>query len=622
MKKNLVSRVFSVLAGVILSFVVLLPVQSFADNNIKSATAAEFTEKTELSAELAGYIGEAVASAKNHGDSSDSLLGSDSYLSSASSTATDWMALAMGRFGYYDNNGVYRFVIDDSTGYEDYLDAMRNYIETKYSENGGKLHSAKSTEWHRAIVTIEALGGDPTNFGTYNGQPIDLVADGTYNCVISPGYQGINGWIWGLIALDSDYFTVPEDAVYTREDFIEEILKAQLTDGGWALGGFGGSSDADITSMVIQALAPYYFDDTVYSYTDINSNKTLSKTVRECVNEALDRLGLMISDGSGLSSWGTANSECVAQVITALCSLGIDPVEDRRFITDDGKTLLDLLLEFRLPDGGFSHIKDSAWNSMANDQATYALVSYWRYENGMMALYDMRPAQTDEVIDKITAAVSAIDKLSETSDNDIKSESEKALTLFKTVPFPDRRYVTNYPILADLLEQTGGEEIPGTDAPYIESIELSHAPDKTDYIEGELFDPSGMEVNAVYSDGSREKLSGYDYFPTGALSAENTEIIISYGELRISVPITVRKRETPTGGQPQDPGGSAGFESEKVENTEPASGQVTEQKKSDEESIRKDSPDTGDNAPLAIYLPVLTAFSALSLFLGRKKQHK
>lgn len=85
---------------------------------------------------------------------------------------------------------------------------------------------------------------------------------------------------------------------YTRETFISEILKMQLTDGvngneygGWVLGGYGSSSDVDITAMAIQALAPYYNDDTIYTYTNENSNLTVSKTVRQCVDEALDRLG-------------------------------------------------------------------------------------------------------------------------------------------------------------------------------------------------------------------------------------------------------------------------------------------------------------------------------------------
>ena len=136
-------------------------------------------------------------------------------MAGASSTATDWMALAMGRFGYFAS-GEYAYLIDDGTGYEDYLAAMEAYIEKTYAENGGKLHSVKATEWHRAVVTIAALGGDPTAFGTYNGQPIDLIADGSYNCSLrqGPGTQGINGWIWGLLALDTGMYSVPADARY------------------------------------------------------------------------------------------------------------------------------------------------------------------------------------------------------------------------------------------------------------------------------------------------------------------------------------------------------------------------------------------------------------------------
>ena len=153
-----------------------------------------FTESTELSAQLAGYIKEAVASTKKHSDISGTLLGNDEYMSGASSTGTDWMALAMGRFGYYDS-GEYYYLIDDGTGYEDYLSAMQSYIEKTYSDNGGILHSAKATEWHRAVVTIAALGGNPVSFGTYNGSPINLIADGSYSNSLKagPGTQGING---------------------------------------------------------------------------------------------------------------------------------------------------------------------------------------------------------------------------------------------------------------------------------------------------------------------------------------------------------------------------------------------------------------------------------------------
>ena len=509
-----------------------------------------FTESTELSAQLAGYIKEAVASTKKHSDISGTLLGNDEYMSGASSTGTDWMALAMGRFGYYDS-GEYYYLIDDGTGYEDYLSAMQSYIEKTYSDNGGILHSAKATEWHRAVVTIAALGGNPVSFGTYNGSPINLIADGSYSNSLKagPGTQGINGWIWGLIAMDTGMYEVPSDAKYTRETFISEILKMQLTDGvngneygGWVLGGYGSSSDVDITAMAIQALAPYYNDDTIYTYTNENSNLTVSKTVRQCVDEALDRLGSMMNKSGGFTSWNTNNVESIAQVVVALCSLGIDPAEDERFITSDGKTLLDGMLSFRLSDGGFCHVLNSGWNSMANDQATYALVSYWRFENGMRSLYDMRGDWTTEEKDYISSAVSAIDSISDPSSPDYKEKLKSALSVFRSVPENERRYVNNYSYLASALELIGGESELDKDTPYITSISVTKNPDKLRYYEGDSFDSSGMIVMAVYSDGSSNEISEYKISVKSALELGCDTVYISYGVLKTSVSIEVREK--------------------------------------------------------------------------------
>ena len=104
----------------------------------------------------------------------------------------------------------------------------------------------------------------------------------------------------------------------------------------------------------------------------------------------------MQSENGGFSSWNTENVESISQVVVALCSLGIDPLKDERFITSSGKTILDAMLSFHLSSGGFCHVKGTGWNSMANDQATYALVAYWRFENKMNPLYDMRDEQAQE----------------------------------------------------------------------------------------------------------------------------------------------------------------------------------------------------------------------------------
>ena len=507
----------------------------------------EFVEGTERSAQLAAYIRAAVKSAKTHGGVSGTLLGSEKFTSGASSTATDWLALAMGRFGHRDGDA-YVNLIDDGTGYADYLAAMKAYIEKTYAKNNGALHSVKATEWHRAVVAIAALGGDPTDFGTCNGQPINLIADGSYNCVLKagPGGQGINGWIWGLIAMDTGSYAIPADAKYSRETFITEILKLQLTDGvqgnaygGWVLGGFGSRSDADITAMAIQALAPYYNDDTVYTYVNENSKTEVSRTVRQCVNEALDVLGTMQNENGGFASWGTDNVESVSQVVVALTALGINPAEDARFITRSGRTLFDGMLRFLLPDGGFCHVKDGGWNAMANDQAAYALVSYWRLENGLRALYDMRAGMTEETGAAIRAAKDAIRAADDPTAADYRAQLKAALALFRAVPAEERRYVGSYNALASAVELVGGEAALDTDAPYIVSIGITKHPDKTRYTEGELFDPAGMTVTATYNDGHTAPVTDYRLSHTGKLVLGDTAVTVICGILRAELPIEV-----------------------------------------------------------------------------------
>ncbi len=508
----------------------------------------KYAEKTELSATLSEYIKASANSAKTHAglSASDRLFSSEGYLQGASSTATDWLVLALGRYGYYNDNGDYVYLIDE--GYDEYLSAMKSYIENTYAQNGGILHRVKATEWHRAVVTIAALGGDVTNFGVYNDKPIDLIADGSYNNS-SPGKQGINGWIWGLIALDTGFYDVPADAKYSREQFITEILSRQLTDGvngneygGWVLSGYGANSDVDITAMAIQALAPYYTDDTVYTYTNVGSKKEVSKTVREAVDEALEVLSAKMDENGTFASWGTNNVEGVSQVLVALCSLGIDPAKDERFITDSGKTILDGVLKFRLSDGGFCHDIGGGWNSMANDQATYALVSYWRFENGMRALYDMRGEFTENDREAIEKAVEAIDAVPEPADKNYKASIKEALAKFRAVEKSERRYVGNYSKLAQAVELVGGEKALDSDEAYIISISVTKAPGKVNYFEGEVFDPKGMTVTAVYSDGTEKPLEDYKITPSGELALGESEVYITYGNLKAKIDITVSEK--------------------------------------------------------------------------------
>ncbi len=89
---------------------------------------------------------------------------------------------------------------------------MKSYVEKTYTENGGTLHSVKATEWHRGVVCNRgSRPATPQASERITVSRINLIADGSYNCKVKgrSGKQGINGWIWGLIALDTGMYEVP-----------------------------------------------------------------------------------------------------------------------------------------------------------------------------------------------------------------------------------------------------------------------------------------------------------------------------------------------------------------------------------------------------------------------------
>lgn len=288
----------------------------------------------------------------------ESGLLSDQELLPAGSSLSDWTAITF-----------YLADIDDD--YDSYRKALETYVSECYRQADG-LDRTKATEYQRIALAALAVGADPTSFGTdADGNPIDLIADGTYDFLgDSPGKQGLNGWIFALITLDAKGFKVPENAKYTREDMIGEILSAQEADGGYGL--TKGTADVDITAMALQALSPYMD----------------RKDVKKSVEKALDWLGGQLSENCSYSYLGEESSESSSQVIIALCSLGIDPEKDERFARD-GRNVLEALEDYRREDGGYAHLKDQdSSDFMASQQAMLALTAVYRLKTGKSRLYD------------------------------------------------------------------------------------------------------------------------------------------------------------------------------------------------------------------------------------------
>ncbi|PWM72099.1 MAG: hypothetical protein DBX45_09390 [Oscillospiraceae bacterium] len=384
----------------------------------------------------------------DNGSSADGYLINETYLELAGSTPGDWYQIGLSRLGVEDN-------------YAGYLAVIRDRVEERYRDPG-KLSAAKATEWHRIALSVLASGGDPRALGTdESGAPIDLIADGTYNRGLATplGRQGINGWIWGLIALDSMRYEVPADAYYTRDDIIVEILRSQLTDGGFALS--GKTADPDITAMALQALAPYYNSERSYTYKRRATGSERTCKVREVVDEAVQRLSELQLDTGDYMSWGTENVESTDQVTVALCCLGIDPLTDERFIKN-GNTLLDGILRYRMPDGGFVHsytfdsdnptsLPDKS-NTMASEQTLYTMAALRRQGLGERTLYDFRPEQSSALRERISELSARIGAL---TGAESAGALEELMREYYSLPDGERSYVYNYCRLSDAAAAAG-----------------------------------------------------------------------------------------------------------------------------------------------------------------------
>lgn len=256
-----------------------------------------------------------------------------------------------------------------------YLSKLNEYISSIGLDDIGRN---KYTEYSRITLALSSLGIDAENF-SYAGKTYNIVSKLLEKEKVIE--QGINGPTFALLAIDSKpYF---KDNNKIREEYINYILDQQNDDGGWSL---YGKSDPDVTAMVLQSLAKY---------------KDKSNDIKKAIDLALDYLkDVQDKDRGGYISWNQYVSESTAQVLVALTELQIDPEEWK---IDSGKNLVEALLDFYNEDKFmFGHTLNDSSNYMATEQASYALVSLYRYKNGKNTLYDMSDAFTETETDNYT----------------------------------------------------------------------------------------------------------------------------------------------------------------------------------------------------------------------------
>lgn len=154
----------------------------------------------------------------------------------------------------------------------------------------------------------------------------------------------------------------------SNDESISLLLSLRLADGGWAVA--GEYSDADITAMVLSALAFHKNEEGVES----------------AVAGALAKLSSMQYDDGGMASMGAENPESASQTVIALSALGIDAMTAPEFIKN-GKTLFDSIESFAVAGGGYSHAPGGGFDATATSQALMAYTAYLCFLRGRGPLF-------------------------------------------------------------------------------------------------------------------------------------------------------------------------------------------------------------------------------------------
>lgn len=241
----------------------------------------------------------------------------DGQLTQNAGIGSEWYILALSQTGSYD--------------FAAYRAALLRYLEE---------HTVASAVSRQKYALVLLATGGANAFVTSTAEE-------------TIGQQGIMSYVFGLHLLSNGC-----TGSHTAEAVTQQLLSMQLEDGGWAI--TGSVADVDVTAMVLQALAPY--------------------APLEAIDRALELLAARQLVDGDFASCGVPNAESTAQVLIALCALGIDCTQDERFI-QNGCTVLDGLARYATGDG-YCHTLDGQKNAAASAQGYLAQAAWQRLQAG------------------------------------------------------------------------------------------------------------------------------------------------------------------------------------------------------------------------------------------------
>lgn len=227
------------------------------------------------------------------------------------------------------------------------------------------------TNIDRKIMTLTARGIDCSKLSKYNngepfidakGNEVDDFVSILYN--YSGGYT-INGPIFALNALDMGNYTIPENAVWTREKLLETILNHKYLSDGFGL---------DMVTMLMQSIAPYQ-NDPVYG-------ERVKAKLWEGFDIVMNSFGTDPFDNPFGVQWGGVyTSEGASQIICALSAMGVDVHTDVRLNNGKDSVLTSFLNYADFDEGYFAHSNTTPKNAMATYQGCYATQWYLGFLN-------------------------------------------------------------------------------------------------------------------------------------------------------------------------------------------------------------------------------------------------
>lgn len=206
------------------------------------------------------------------------------------------------------------------------------------------------TELERTVLNAVAAGKYPDA-----AEGVDLLSMlGGYSQLTAQGMESAAMALLAVDALDSE---LPETSLWSRLDAVQSVLYLQAADGGFSPLA-GRDPEPASTALALTALSPYRSRPEVEAAVDAGL---------QWLSAAQNR------DGGYAGSPGGSSCESTAAVLTALCSLGISPDKDGRFIKEH--SLPEALLSFQAEKGGFSREAGQPADTKATEQALIALAA-------------------------------------------------------------------------------------------------------------------------------------------------------------------------------------------------------------------------------------------------------